>query len=833
MIFRAESKPGYGRYKEQVAGKNYQISMDDIASGFKFAETLYTSPLVRDTLGGIGSLFDYEKDEKDIIKDAAKARTGPPPGREQLAKSILATALEEQRLAQQEAQDEQGMTQGAQVQPMGMTSAVAPMSTDVGAPMIQPTPTGPPLEIPATSPTGMGAPPAGIITPAPAVPPHQLTELEPISIEEIQRRFKYIEGQRDRLYNSNVVLNDPGTPIEVQDQMREIIQQGQVSAKSDIQNMAADIVEIVQNPSHPLHAEMRNQMLEISRAPAGHQPQSAEETVYLLALEMLRADQSYMQPVGQQIAGVGIGVPGATQPAPVTAPQPLPNDIDQLIGMLREAGAPTKVIGNIQWHKLNSKNIPAGIQKAQALLAQMGAAPAPAPAATGLPMSGDPMVSAEQLELGPPAAPLPIQYQGTTPTREDQQRLAHQGAQRVEGAVAEATQQEIYIRKQLEQQFASYPKWNQLTQDRQEAAIQSAMDILGQGAPAAPPVEPITSRFRIPRGANIGQAQAIVAGLARSGGSEEDFIKVINEGLGNISGVYTGGWGRWLSGGRPGGYFTNPDKVAALLYQTYESAKTSGPKAEKAALQNVILQHKAAEALGGRGTAKAKRENIQERTRSAAARRLERDALRPYKIAKAIADLGKVEASTAKTMKGLISWTKKPGKTPSAVSLNAKDLTAYRGELKADIKSLQKFTQTYGKQTKTKIQTAKAKATALEANPSTPYVLNSDEVAQLYGTNTGAYQNDQIKAKDKAAGRKILVAELRQKISALESQQYQVNQLGADINAIKHDITDTIKLPVKTQDERAAKLSELSDLQEALRDKEDRLNDLVGGVARE
>ena len=75
--FRPEAKPGYMNIAKAQKGKNWSIGLDDTVKLIKGAETVYTSPLLRDVVGAGGEIYDWmfgDDAEEPTVAAAAEAK---------------------------------------------------------------------------------------------------------------------------------------------------------------------------------------------------------------------------------------------------------------------------------------------------------------------------------------------------------------------------------------------------------------------------------------------------------------------------------------------------------------------------------------------------------------------------------------------------------------------------------------------------------------------------------------------------------------------------------------------------------------------------------------
>lgn len=767
--FRAESKPGYGRYAETYKGKNYQVSMDDIMQGFNFAETLYTSPLVRDLAGGIykageevASWFD---DDGDPVKEAAKRRAmAKNPA---ITKSLIAKALEQEEAKRSETEGAQrgfgAISRGTIADLPGGDYAQAGYP-----PFDQPPSTGAPAEIPATSPTGAGIPPAGLITPPQAAAPPAAAQfpLGPeglpeevetfVTPENIKERIQEIRAQSDKLNEVAAALKSPQmqkSPKMMQHWTARL-KEGGANVLEATRKLAAEIDQLIrtQDPAvdwileHPSYLKFIKNFGAVAEGP---EELLFREVVRKGTIDRTPQETGFRQ-IGQPMAGVGVS-PGAEE-------------------------------------VVTEETV------------------------------------TEELPLKPtvPTRTDPVTFQ-------EQRGQAARGYELAQQAIPLGLEFEAIIRKQL----AAEPRFQTLDAAAQERVIQQ-LGIMARSAapsrPAAPPTAAAPSGFSFKPGTSMGQAHAIVAALARSGGTGQDFARLISEGLDNVTGVYSGGWGRWLASGRKGGYFANPDNFTIGLYQTFEKARASGPKAEKAALASAMQKEQYRQIMGGRPPAGSKAGyNIQlqeERLKAAQRKNLEAKLLGPTRMAKEITALANAQIATSQKLKGLITYATK---TPTNANKTAtkKALTAYEKALRTDSGKLSNNVNTYNKQLAGRITTADSKARGLEENPKAVLNLTQEEQAQLYGDNRSRYHADVEKTKAAIGRRAEVIAELKYKASALKNRHYNLGGLVTNINGIKQQIREGLRLPVRTSEERTAKEKQLTDLGARLSAAENQLKDIM------
>lgn len=776
--FNAESKPGYGKYKDMRKGENFQVSMEDIASGFQFAESLYTSPLLRDVAGGAVALFDPDtykgKDDPKLAQAAVKRAEAKRPS--------LSEAITEQLRKRNAAA---GIDTEAPTAPAAAAPAPAPAAPTVTVP-------APAAEDPSTLKDYFGE------------------ETGPPGYATLKLQLDNIEGQRDKLDTATALYRDPQghkIPPETLPKIAEIIREGQASIKQDMEAMATEITEIINDPQHPQRdAIVQDEAFIRMLQNPDVQPRSAKEAVYKLVAGGLLTNTSEGQPDPNHRAAAPGPSPDAPGPPSPTPEPALPNDIDQLIQMLRSTGATPKEIGVIQWHKRTGK-IPAGIQKAKELLAQYSAAP-----------------------VAPAAAPTPaVREPAPLVTPDSRMQLGGEALRTGQEAIPKAREFAMQVSKMLTARG--------VPSEQHESVIRSLQEIGYGAASKAAPAKLDVSRYRIPRGSSIGAAQAIVAGLARAGGTEQDLITIINEDIGNITGVYGGAWGEWLAGARKtksgvGGYFTSPHVTANKLYGTWEAVKTGGPKARKAALGAALQEERYRQMMGGapsKGSKEAAALRLKQQRLIALERKnYENEFTVETRLAQKELNLANSQAQLANKLKGVVSYVSKSpptrGKTPTS-----KVIKAYEAALDKDSKSLNTFTRSYNKILSDKILTINAKVQALKDQPDYNLEdLNSDEIIHLYGTNTAAYGRDKSRAKDKGANRSAVIAELENKSGALSNKHFNLIHVVKEVETVRQNIREVLKVPYQTKDERTEKLATLNNLGEKLIKAENAVTTLLG-----
>jgi hypothetical protein len=333
---------------------------------------------------------------------------------------------------------------------------------------------------------------------------------------------------------------------------------------------------------------------------------------------------------------------------------------------------------------------------------------------------------------------------------------------------------------------------------------------------------------------NLGQAQAVAAQLAMSGGSPADLATLLED-VNNITGVSSagGGFGRWVAGGRQGGYFMDPGLAAQQVKKAYDSALTaqrSGrskqlmdayrqvqiQKAQQGMIKQVAdMQRQRAEAASRIAEREAKAEDRRKKTEMKITKFNHEFPITLWNLwlkgAKASNDLGKELARKA------------GGKGGSGIK--PQDLTKYQAQLKSDTNALENFTRNNLKSS----ADAEAKLNSAIASADAGERLNLDgltdeQIIALYGSDMKAYKRDVRKAeqtaltddqkaelkktleerKKKLTARKQAIADLRKSISASNAEL--LNYLGS---------TD----PKKVKKEKLDKLnSEIEDLKDKLTD---------------
>jgi hypothetical protein len=746
-VFRREAKPGYMVEREVRKGKNWQLQLDDTLNILQGAEKLYTSPLLRDAVGGVGELGSWVAkqfdDDEETLKKGAEARV-------------------------------------AAREPAAPEPAVAPVpepAADILMEEVTVTPPAPPVPLAERSIIDTGR---SIIDPT----LDSLTEDILKRLPPLPRRFQEIQAQLVER-----ITVDPTHGLEA---FKDAI--NNFDSLSDNDKLAAKAYWEAKKQVH--YAQGR------SRPTTPAETAAAQKTQAALKSEVDALREQAKAKVAEAKA--------ATEAA-------------------KAAGEEVLEIPLLTEEELTDI-VPAAPAAVEPTVAPTPAAPAPAAVE---PTTG----------MARPAGYVP-------PTIEqalDNRALARIGSLLTTQAATDV----VNVRKVIGDLYQN-PDMSQLIDEAHATAptpqnfenfLATMVDIsndLGIGVTqptAAPAPAADVSGIRITEGMNLGQAQAQAAGLALAGGSQADLAAMLED-VGNITGVSSveGGFGRWVAGGREGGYFMDPGAVGTALKKAYDTALTARRTGRSKALMDAYRQVQTR-----RGeTAIIKQLADIKRQRETAASNIEAKRIQNIqRVTKMAEDVARFNAEFPIDLyikwltgsqkafdlgKDLIKKIRKKGKAGPGTAA----LRTYQSQLNSSTKSLETFVRSNSNSTNNNIaKLANALASIDRHQGIDTQGLSDDEIVALYGSDMNAYRRDKrgdvaLSAEDK----KELKTKLNARKKELEKRQKEMTRLNRKISNLSHNIMSILSDPKKRQEKK----DELDTMNSLLEDHKDKLTELLGGT---
>ena len=270
--------------------------------------------------------------------------------------------------------------------------------------------------------------------------------------------------------------------------------------------------------------------------------------------------------------------------------------------------------------------------------------------------------------------------------------------------------------------------------------------LVSQLTPATPAPAAGIDKFRIEPGMNLGQAQAIAAHLANVGGTQADLATLLED-VENITGVSSveGGFGRWVAGGRSGGYFMDPGMAATAVKKAYDTGTAARTSGQSKALMDAYRRAQIAKIATGEER-KERQLGLKTRKTEQAMLKTEQDmALKEAKFKYNFpVELYKKWLDVATKQVDLAGDILEKGKRKQKPGVRTKALTDYRNMIKSGADDIQKFARSSMK----KLDNDKEKLNATMARIGKSYKgietadLTQDEIIALYGSDMRAYRQD-------------------------------------------------------------------------------------------
>jgi len=709
LIFRRASKPERAfPWKDAVQQENYNLTLDDTVKMLGATEMAYTSPLVRDMVGGIYKgakwlVHDAWVDEEEDFKKAAAARAGAPS------------------------------TEPSTVAPLeGTETSIAPLIQG-----IQQT----------------------IAEPAAALAPWQTLDIGTMDDRQIQEYLAKMTGAARKGYN-----------------------------------FEGDELKFFQD----LEAETKKRTATL---PEGF----------------------------------------------ITTPLPGPVAADPRAAMLESLGALDltadrvnyKKVTDVQWLFGTNKrdNIEKGLKLGNEVLQAYD--PIEVIREVVEPIVGAP--PGPTAVAAPPAQPTPRLARPSFPTAEPRAAVPYKGWKSAGTGIFDRVQQipgwteEVgFYLDQLAQQPEFAAAIKQVPLEGRMAFLENLVTVINdqlaaaKGAPAAA-AEPLDlTPFRIRPGASIGEAQALMAGLARAGGTAEDAAFIINYGVGNLS---EDDLGEWLSSGRKGGAFRSPMAISQHLYKAYEEALVSRTKAGIEAEKSELRQAQLAKLYGRTPQAAATVRKTQAQADAAEAKNELNRILDPIKAGQAWATLERTLMTINTAAKPYINYNAKARTKPDTKPPETAALEAFRKAISSNTKSLKTFSRQYLKGHSGKLTALDAQLVQLNSNQQVDYSkLSDDEKIALFGGSIDRLRAAQKRANEDKATRIAEIKGLRKKRLALTAQKQKVSALVNDVTKLQKQI-NTAVLKTKsalTPTQREKLGTHLTELQETLAAKQYHLTEIMG-----
>jgi hypothetical protein len=250
---------------------------------------------------------------------------------------------------------------------------------------------------------------------------------------------------------------------------------------------------------------------------------------------------------------------------------------------------------------------------------------------------------------------------------------------------------------------------------------------------------------------NLGQAQAMAAQLALSGGSQADLAEMLKD-VTNITGVSSvgGGLGRWVAGGRAGGYFMDPGLAAQEVKKAYDTAikaRQAGRSKELMDAYRLSRIYKTGADVQRQTTAeqRAERESKAAETRAQA-----KEARTEQKFIPELLNLWNKNANAQlKTYQQVRKLFRTGGKKPTLTAADEALLSKYQSQTNAAANSFNNFARNKQEQSANQANALGDAVVKAEGGQFDPTALTKEEIAQIYGGDTAAYKRDKKAYLDK------------------------------------------------------------------------------------
>jgi hypothetical protein len=663
--FRRENDPAYMQQAKAQQGKNWNMTLDDTVKALKGVEFAYTSPVLRDVVGGIGELghmmFGGEDEAEPTVEAAAEART----------------------------------------------KAKAPAPT--------PAPPAPTPAPPAAAPTA-----ERITSPTEAeVVSQQLTEAMPTQVGFDQPS-----------------VNESGYPI---------IPDLNVSTKEGTERLLAHAASLGETDPHKV-LKLVNTMDESTALKTLYDMQgrvSSGRSQFYYDLLFARSKQA-PSPVVPEPTTIGAE---ERIKAAITPDKRTTEDLQEHLNNMKyhfEKGELTyegNLFYKLATEELERRGVPIAEQPVQPPVEEPVVAPTPTAEVPTAAVTEAPQPTA--------AAPYPPPLVPTDPgmSNADTKEMSRQNAIQGISDVAGVRQWLDSLPVNVQDAIISEP-------DPVAAAnaYKQLFDALNlTGAPTAAPTQRTDTRIRIEPDMNLGQAQAMAAQLALSGGSQADLAEMLKD-VTNITGVSSvgGGLGRWVAGGRAGGYFMDPGLAAQEVKKAYDTAikaRQAGRSKELMDAYRLSRIYKTGADVQRQTTAeqRAERESKAAETRAQA-----KEARTEQKFIPELLNLWNKNANAQlKTYQQVRKLFRTGGKKPTLTAADEALLSKYQSQTNAAANSFNNFARNKQEQSANQANALGDAVVKAEGGQFDPTALTKEEIAQIYGGDTAAYKRDKKAYLDK------------------------------------------------------------------------------------
>ena len=321
--------------------------------------------------------------------------------------------------------------------------------------------------------------------------------------------------------------------------------------------------------------------------------------------------------------------------------------------------------------------------------------------------------------------------------------------------------------------------------------------LVSQLTPATPAPAAGIDKFRIEPGMNLGQAQAIAAHLANVGGTQADLATLLED-VENITGVSSveGGFGRWVAGGRSGGYFMDPGMAAAAVKKAYDTGTAARTSGQSKALMDAYRRAQIAKIATG--------EERKERQFGLKTRKTEQD-MRKKEQEMALnaaefnynfkVDLYKKWLDVAAKQVDLADDILEKGRRKQKSGVRDKALTDYRNMIKSGADDIQRF----ARGSMRKLADDKEKLNAAMARIGKRYKgietadLTQDEIIALYGSDMKAYRQDMREGEELTEQEIANLKEIMQRrINTIISKSSRLMPMTERMTKLQEDIYQVI-----------------------------------------
>ena len=746
-IFRRESKPGYMELAKAQEGKNWNVTLDDTIKIMGAVEQAYTSPVLRDAVGGVAefgkwAFHDAWVDDDEEVTHAAAA-----------AAKVKAKA----------------------------PAAKAPPQTQIVPEQTQQ------LQAQAPPPADARPPVSGAVRPTPAKSTHPLkkqhaggaAQRTPQGEDDLRNRWTFESGVvvltgKPISYGQAIKHHDekrakllPAVRKLVAGGLAEIpgkLSQGDFMRFSDLYQHALDNPDGTQppltgNPDRELilwnaariiaaqdpvtpeeravetdpvgtvtPGELTLDPTEIkSRVQALYNQGTMPEADWILARRALtRGDVAGAEGIlGKYIGITDIDLPIPGKPlqgfSKSSSTEELQTQLEspqlQALAKRRDSEA-MEIVAAIETELTSRIDPVTGELTPGATVEEV--VPAPAPVMPPAPVVSPPAAAPVTTSPYPPAAAEEV-YSKPQLRGAAQWLTTHAAADPL--AVRDMLSMFQTNPGQWENILAGSENPHQLMQDL--LFVQQGMR--AQAAPSAPAPTVDVNAYRIKDGMNLGQAQAIAAQLAMAGGSQGDLARLLED-VENVDGVssFGGGFGRWVSGGRKGGYFMDPGAAAIAIKKAYDTALTAQQSGRSKQIMDALRGVQMQKALQSIPLAVVKEQRAREEAASKQQKRAvdaqakinkmardaqEHNAFLPIDTYKKWLDASQRALDLAKDLK---KSARKRG--PGGARVDMQDLRRYQGQLNTAANALENFTRSNANATNNNINRLNQSSTRLDTS---------------------------------------------------------------------------------------------------------------------